>query len=447
MKKNSYKTVVGMCMGLLLSVQAAAQSRCDNQVPVFNNPPSSITSSGEYTSSNPAWMAFDGTPSTMWISGLYQSPAWIAYQFSSAKKIDRYSIDFSNGPTLTTRAPRDFELQGYSNGSWQTLDRRVNQTNWLGSERRSFTVSQPGYYTNYRLYIEQDNDQRAAIVVVSIGDLSLETCGCDVSSELVPVLNANSSAVSVSGVYGSSPGWQAFDGTTGTMWHSALWQTPAWIGYEWNSPRFVDSYALSFSNGPSLTSRAPKIFQLQGWNGASWITVDSRTNEINWLGSQTRHYTVQSPGSYVKYRLLVADDNDTRAGVVVVSLGTLSLKGCTWNNNPVALTSLYGDWQEDHNQSNTDIEHYVPSSIDLGPARFRNQISFAAGGTGKIYRLAPNDAHYFVNTTWSLSVNRLTVTFTDNRWPSTAGTYDYVYEVQTVNGANLRLKVVSKTKR
>jgi hypothetical protein len=147
----------------------------------------------------------------------------------------------------------------------------------------------------------------------------------------------------------------------------------------------------------------------------------------------------------LKYRLLVADDNDTRIGVVVISLGNLSLKGCELNT--VAAANLYGDWHEDPAQSTAGIEHYVPTSIDLGASRFRNMISFFAGGTGKIFRLAPNDGHYFVNTTWALSGNKVTVTFTDNTWASTAGTYDYVYEVLSASGGNLRLKVVSKTKR
>jgi hypothetical protein len=327
MKKMFYQAAIGFCATLLLNSHAGAQSQCTNQVPVLINNPSAVTTSGNYDTSYPGWLAFDGNISSMWISNTYQNSAWIAYQFPTAKKIDRYTIDFSNG-SLTSRAPRDFELQGYSNGVWITLDRRTNQINWLGVEKRSFSVSTPGSYSQYRLFIEQDNDDRAPIVAVSIGELSLETCGCDSSTELVPVLSANSSAVSVSGVYDSSyPGWKAFDSSFNSMWISAVGQTPAWIGYEWASPRFVDSYAITYSNG-SITTRSPKTWQLQGWNGSAWTTVDSRTNEINWTGFQTRNYTVQTPGSYLKYRLLVADDNDTRAGVVVISLGNLSLKGC-----------------------------------------------------------------------------------------------------------------------
>lgn len=423
-----------------------ADSTCENQIPVLNNNPAAITTSGDYSSSYPGSQAFDGNRTSMWISKTYQNPAWIAYQFNAAKKIDRYSIDFTNG-SLTSRAPKNFELQAYSNGSWKTLDRRTNQINWAGSEKRSYAVGQAGYYSQYRLLVEEDNDDRAPIVVVSMGELSLETCGCQQSSELVPVLTSNTSAVETSGIYDSSyPAWKAFDSALASMWISKVWQTPAWIGYSWATPQFVDSYALTYANG-SIRTRAPKVWELKGWNGSSWVTVDSRSNETNWGGFETRTYTVQTPGSYSKYRLQVADDNDTRAGVVVISLGNLSFKGCQLDNTQIVEAKLYGQWHEDQNQSDAGIEHYVPTSIDLGAARFRNRISLFQGGSGEVLRLAPNDAHYFVSTTWILSGNKLTVTFTDSRWPSTAGTYDYVYEVLSTENNSLRLKVISKIKR
>lgn len=444
MKKFLPSLALGLLTTVSLMSNSWAQTLCENQVPAFN--PSAVTASGSYTSSNPGSNAFDGSHSSMWISALYQSPAWIGYQFPAAKRIDRYTISFANGPSLTTRAPRDFELQGFSDGTWKTLDKQINQTNWLSSEKRTYSVSNAGYYSQYRLLITQDNDSRADIVVVSIAELVLETCSCQQSSDLVPVLSGDSSSILASGVYTSSnPAWKAFDNSLSSMWISALWQTPAWLGYSWSSPQFVDSYALSYANG-SIRTRSPKDWVLQGSNGGSWVTLDTRTNQTNWNGSETRYFSVQNPGNYSKYQVLISDDNDTRAGIVVISLSNLSLKGCQMNLW-VSPANLYGEWHRDENQSTTDIDHYVPTSIDLGLARFRDHITFSQGGVGQILRLAPNDAHYFVATTWVLQGTKLTVTFTDNKWSTTAGTYDYVYEVQSASAGNLRLKVISKTKR
>jgi hypothetical protein len=138
-----------------------------------------------------------------------------------------------------------------------------------------------------------------------------------------------SGLVTRSGAYDPSyEAWQAFDASSSSMWLSATYQTPAWLGYEWtDGPRTIRSYAINFSNG-SLTSRAPRDWTFEGWNGASWIVLDSRSAQTGWLGSDRREYTVATPGSYSKYRLNMSDDNDSRAGVVVISIARLELIGC-----------------------------------------------------------------------------------------------------------------------
>ena len=111
------------------------------------------------------------------------------------------------------------------------------------------------------------------------------------------------------------------------MWISQTWETPAWIAYDFGTSTTITHYSITNTNG-SLTSRAPKDFQLQGWNGISWTTVDARANETNWSSGIQRTYEVSTPGSYTKYRLYITDDNDSRSGVVVISIGNLELLGC-----------------------------------------------------------------------------------------------------------------------
>lgn len=144
----------------------------------------------------------------------------------------------------------------------------------------------------------------------------------------VPTLSGPSSAVTRSGVYSSSyEAWQAFDSNSSNMWISAEFQ-PAWIAFNFGSTRNITSYAINFNNG-SLTSRAPRDWSLQGWSGSSWINVDTRSAQTGWLGVERRVYSVAAPGNYSQYRLYVTDDNDSRAGVVVISMTRLELMGCT----------------------------------------------------------------------------------------------------------------------
>ena len=137
--------------------------------------------------------------------------------------------------------------------------------------------------------------------------------------------------VTRSGVYSASyEAWLAFDGNPATQWISEVGQTPAWIGYEWDlgGPRLVSRYAITFANG-SLTTRAPRAWTLEASNGGGWVVVDTRTNETNWAGVERREYVVASPGVWRQYRLNITDDNDSQAGIVVVSMSNLEFFGCS----------------------------------------------------------------------------------------------------------------------
>lgn len=148
---------------------------------------------------------------------------------------------------------------------------------------------------------------------------------CGNGGNQVPPLSGASGSVTRSGAYSSDyEAWKAFDADTASMWISAVYQTPAWIAFNFSGPRQVARYAITFSNG-SLTSRAPRSWTLQGWNGSSWVNVDSRSNQTNWLGVERREYAVSSPGDYSQYRLNVTDDNDGAAGIAVISIARLEL--------------------------------------------------------------------------------------------------------------------------
>ncbi|MBJ6761954.1 SBBP repeat-containing protein [Myxococcaceae bacterium JPH2] len=158
---------------------------------------------------------------------------------------------------------------------------------------------------------------------------------------MVPTMTsatAPSGLVTASGVFSTGyPAWQAFDASIPSMWISQEGQTPAWLAYEWtDAPRTVQSYAIQYSNG-SITTRAPKNWTFEGWNGSAWVVLDTRTNQVNWGGGERRAFTLSTPATYRKFRINISDDNDTRAGIVVISMGTLELIGCA----PTPLNALW----------------------------------------------------------------------------------------------------------
>lgn len=111
---------------------------------------SSVYDTTNYVTRN----AFDRTLNP-WIS---QStfPSWIQIQFPAAQTITQYQITSRKGnyPTYTA-APYTWELQGSNNGStWTTLDTHTNNpVLYADGKTVSFTISSPGSYTYYRVYV------------------------------------------------------------------------------------------------------------------------------------------------------------------------------------------------------------------------------------------------------------------------------------------------------
>ncbi len=305
-------------------------------VPVMTSPtlPSgTVTRSGAFDSASEAWKAFDGADS-MWLSQQGQAPAWIAYQFASGtREVTHYAIKYTNG-SITSRAPKSWTFEGWNGSAWVALDTRTQETGWLGNERREYAVAHPGAFSRYRLNVTDDNDARAGIEVLSIGRLELFSCECTLTNQ-VPTMTSPtlpSGAVTRSGAYDATfEAWKAFDSSDAypSMWLSQVGQTPAWIAYEWpDGSRRLLRYAIRFING-SLTSRAPRSWTFEGWNGTAWVVLDTRPNETGWLGNDRREYTIATPGAFSKYRLNVTDDNDTRATTIeTISMGRLELLGC-----------------------------------------------------------------------------------------------------------------------
>lgn len=163
---------------------------------------------------------------------------------------------------------------------------------------------------------------------------------CDISEmyasvSAVPVMTGDSTAagtVTASGIQSTTyAAHNAFDGTLGKSWISSIGTGIAWIEYAWagNLAKTVTSYEIWYANG-SLVERGPRDWQLQGWNGTSWVTVDTRSNQTGWAAvTHARRFTVASPGTYPKYRLYITNDNYSdvsyNPGVHCVSVAELRL--------------------------------------------------------------------------------------------------------------------------
>lgn len=126
------------------------------------------------------------------------------------------------------------------------------------------------------------------------------------TNNIIPTMTSNtapSGEASASSINGSSwDAWRGFDGTT-TAWMSNA--AVAWIAYDFKEPKKIGKYTIS---GDSTTSRNPKKWTFEGWDGSSWVILDQQ--ELDYiLGVSDVEFMVDTPGFYTKYRINILLNN------------------------------------------------------------------------------------------------------------------------------------------
>lgn len=101
---------------------------------------------------NNAWHAFDGIISSdftnFWESN-NELPAWLQYQFSEPKKVKQYTLTCSAKQTDSMAS--SWQFLGSNDGKdWTILD-QVSNVSWAVGEKKTFNISEPGFYMYYRI--------------------------------------------------------------------------------------------------------------------------------------------------------------------------------------------------------------------------------------------------------------------------------------------------------
>ncbi|HEU4328161.1 MAG TPA: hypothetical protein VFS21_33805 [Roseiflexaceae bacterium] len=330
-----------LSMSLATALAAPMQQSSVALIPAMTSsstPSGSVTQSGTYGAGYEGWKAFDNSTSTIWLSNMNTSSVSIGYEWGGGitKTVTSYEIKYANGSCCEQRAPKNWTLQGWNGSSWLTVDTVTNQTGWYSYPNRTYAVDSPGSYARYRLFVTADNYNNPTypITLVSIAELQLFGPNSGANA-LVPPMTGNttpSGLVTQSGIYGSGyEGWKAFDNSTSTLWLSNMNTSSVWVGYEWGGgiTKTVTSYEIKYANGSCCQQRGPKNWTLQGWNGSSWVTVDTVTNQTGWYSNPNRTFTVDTPGSYTRYRLFITADNynNVTYPITLVSIAELQLFG------------------------------------------------------------------------------------------------------------------------
>ncbi len=338
MKRNQCLVILCAVLCLLFSVDMFSAATHVEQLPVMtsNTTPWGVAAASTvYGSSYEAWRAFDGDDASgsgsRWISEAstgFADPQWISFNMGKSQYISHYYIlpDYYDS-TTKSQAPKDWQFQGWTGTTWVTLDTRSNIRIDVEWDYRGlyFQVANPMAYQIFRLYITAVNGAD----MVSIRKFKLLE-----PKDLIPVMTSNTTptgTAAASSVYSSSyPAWLAFDGddesSICSRWISVYttgFSTPQWVSYDFGGAKTVTGYYILPEYASSTKNRSPKNWELQGWNGSAWVTVDNRIdirNDIEWY-SGGLYFEVAYPGPYNKYRLYVTAVN----GSDVVSIRMLKL--------------------------------------------------------------------------------------------------------------------------
>ena len=85
-------------------------------------------------------------------------------------------------------------------------------------------------------------------------------------------------------------------------------RTSLWVQYKSTVPAIAVKYTLTSAN--DVPSRDPRNWTLQASNdGVSWVTLDTRTNEIFETRSLTKTFTFENTTTYQYYRLNITANN------------------------------------------------------------------------------------------------------------------------------------------
>jgi hypothetical protein len=116
-------------------------------------------------------------------------------------------------------------------------------------------------------------------------------------SGIASALNSNASA------------WQAFDAnvTSSYYWDAAgNWNSGGYVAYEFPTTTTIGGYSVKPRQVDSNDlPGAPTGWAFKGWDGSTWVTLDTVTSQSWSSNTEVKSYTIDTPASYIKYGFFV----------------------------------------------------------------------------------------------------------------------------------------------
>lgn len=287
--------------------------------------------SGEYSTNNESWRAFDNinTENDGWAVA-FSSGVYLGYAFISPTCVKEITLKNRNR-VADINSPKNFVVEGSNdNSTWDNLGAFENTNNNQDAITR-YVLNNNKSYTRYRIKISSVNkgDSTASYVFVN----ELQFYGWQLEA-LIPPMTSNTAPMGK--VSASHYGDQSADSASyvfnGKITNAYNWYTQGsndkqWIQYEFEKPQVVTAICVDNSSMTSDSLFSDYVGVLKGsvdgtkWDDLTEITV--KKTSTSYIG----FVEFENTTAYKYYRLLSTTNNVNYSGYNYVQIDEIILYG------------------------------------------------------------------------------------------------------------------------
>jgi hypothetical protein len=218
-----------------------------------------------------------------------------------------------------------------------------------------------------------------------------------------PYLPNTNIAVAATGgtAYASKQNWgaavNAFDNDDSTAWGSYE-GLPYDLEYDFPAPTVVNKYSIT--NNLNNYSNYPIDWQFQGWDGGSWISLQTVSSQTGWGSNEVRTFTLSNTNPYSKYRLYITSANGS-----AVQIARLQLMDTTTFSDTNGATTTSGPYTSNVTGLTPNNSYHIRSyATTYSGTVYGDDQSFSTGAADNPPNapssLGPNN---FVTDSWTTS--------------------------------------------
>ncbi|MGM1044906.1 MAG: hypothetical protein ACQEXX_02030 [Bacillota bacterium] len=205
------------------------------------------------------------------------------------------------------------------------------------------------------------------------------------SIDLIPKMtsaNTPSGIVSASSITSNIEPWGAFDKGRGAWVTNVL---TGWLAYEFSEPQRVVRYAITNQYGAG-TSRNPRSWTFEGWNGVSWDILDTQIDYTSWIDTIPSEFSITNNKSYMKYRINSTLNNGNTS---YLSIGEMEMYGASIPATPPSwetVSTTLPDADTFINEGMDDLSVFDRKSTIFTIPMDDNTLSGEVLGSGRMFK-------------------------------------------------------------